>query len=86
MTYGPWIPTPRWQQWLGYPAFRRSCYAAAMIGGGWDGWEFTQRPLCEDDLSPRQRALAGEFVKEGHPMQEAIEMASTVSAAVREGE
>jgi hypothetical protein len=32
--------------------------------------------LSEADLSPRQRALAGEFVKEGHDMQEAINMAA----------
>lgn len=40
MTYGPWVPTPRWLQRLGFPAFRRSCYASWMAGGGWDGWEW----------------------------------------------
>lgn len=33
----------------------------------------------ENDLSPRQRALAGEFVKEGHSMEDAIRMAWSTS-------
>jgi hypothetical protein len=34
--------------------------------------------MTENDLSPRQRALAGEFVKEGHSMEDAIQMASVI--------
>lgn len=41
MTYGPWEPTPLWLRWLGKPPYRRNVYAAGMIGGGWDGWEFS---------------------------------------------
>lgn len=37
--------------------------------------EIRLNPMTEDHLSPRQRALAGEFVKEGHPMNDAIRMA-----------
>lgn len=40
-TYGPWHPTPRWLRWLGKPQWRRSVYASMMIGGGWDGWDYS---------------------------------------------
>jgi hypothetical protein len=34
--------------------------------------------MTENDLSTRQRALAGELVKEGHSMEDAIQMASGI--------
>lgn len=40
-TYGPWHPTPGWLRWLGKPQWRRSVYASWMIGGGWDGWDYS---------------------------------------------
>jgi hypothetical protein len=39
MTYNEWKPTPWWLRWRG--KYVRSRYASAMIGGGWDGWEFS---------------------------------------------
>jgi Lar family restriction alleviation protein len=39
--------------------------------------------MTEDDLSPRQRALAGEFVKEGLQMEDAIQMASVIPDAAQ---
>lgn len=40
-TYGHWHPTPGWLRWLGKPQWRRAVYASAMIGGGWDGWDYS---------------------------------------------
>jgi hypothetical protein len=42
MTYGPWFKTFWWLRLLGKPAWMRNTYASWMIGGGWDGWEFSE--------------------------------------------
>jgi hypothetical protein len=43
--YTDWRKTPLWLRIFGAPAWMRSRYASAMIGGGWDGWEFSkERP------------------------------------------
>ena len=39
-TYGPWRARPWWVFWRN-ERYRRSIYASAMIGGGWDGWEYS---------------------------------------------
>lgn len=38
---GPWHLTPTWLRFLGKPQYRRHLYAWPQIGGGWDGWEFS---------------------------------------------
>ncbi len=37
--YSEWKPSPWWLRPLG--RYVRSRYASMMIGGGWDGFEFT---------------------------------------------
>lgn len=37
----PWKPTPWWLRMLGKPPFYRSVQAPAMLGGGWDGFEYS---------------------------------------------
>ena len=44
---GEWRVTPTWLQWLGKQPYRRALYAWAQIGGGWDGWEYGERPSSE---------------------------------------
>lgn len=39
-SFSEWRKTPWWLRLLGKPAWMRDRYASAMIGGGWDGWEF----------------------------------------------
>lgn len=39
---GPWRRTPFILRWIGFPEYRRSIYADWRIGGGWDGWEYTE--------------------------------------------
>jgi hypothetical protein len=38
-TYSEWKKTPWWARWLG--KYWRSVYAPWQIGGGWDGFEFS---------------------------------------------
>lgn len=40
--YGEWERTPRWLVWFGKPAMRRRRWASWMIGGGFDGWDYSQ--------------------------------------------
>lgn len=37
-----WKPTPWWLRMLGKPPFYRSVQAPAMLGGGWDGFEYAE--------------------------------------------
>lgn len=39
-TYSDWRRTPWWLRAFGARAWMRDRFASAMIGGGWDGWEF----------------------------------------------
>lgn len=39
--FSEWRKTPWWLRFLGKPAWMRDRYASPMVGGGWDGWEFT---------------------------------------------
>lgn len=42
---GEWHPTPGWLRILfGKPVYRRAVYAHWQIGGGWDGWEYSEEP------------------------------------------
>lgn len=40
-TYGPWERTPIWRQLFGAREYRRRRFASPMIGGGFDGWEYS---------------------------------------------
>jgi hypothetical protein len=40
-TYDHWHHTPQWLRWLGKPKWRRQRYASWMIGGGRDGFEYS---------------------------------------------
>lgn len=40
-TFSKWRVTPWWLRLLGKPTWMRDRFASPMIGGGWDGWEFT---------------------------------------------
>ena len=46
-TFGLWENTPGWLQLLGKQPFRRPRYASWMIGGGWDGYDYADRPTNE---------------------------------------
>lgn len=41
-SFSPWKPTPTWLRWLGFKPYYRSRYASLMIGGGWDGFEWSE--------------------------------------------
>ena len=36
-----WRVTPWWLRLLGKKKYMRDKFAPAMIGGGWDGWDFS---------------------------------------------
>lgn len=40
--YGPWKRTHWLLVRIGFPALYRSRYASPMIGGGWDGFEWSR--------------------------------------------
>lgn len=40
--FSDWRLTPWWLRILGKPKWMRDRYASAMIGGGWDGWDFAE--------------------------------------------
>jgi hypothetical protein len=39
---GEWRRTPYLLRLLGWPPYRRPCYAHWNIGGGFDGWEYVE--------------------------------------------
>lgn len=40
--HSPWRKTYWFLRLFGAPPIMRSRYAHPMIGGGWDGWEFSE--------------------------------------------
>ncbi len=41
MVYGKWRKTHPILVWMGFPKYYRNVYASGMIGGGWDGIEWS---------------------------------------------